>query len=359
MRYSNDHQIARVVKTWLILGLVMIFMQVVLGGITRLTGSGLSITKWDIVMGTLPPIGDAQWEAAFDLYKQTPQYHKINQGMSLSEFHFIYFWEYFHRLWARLMFFVFVIPFAWFLWKGMLSRRLMRRLLVVVSLAGLEGFFGWIMVFSGLRDRPWVNAYNLTLHLCMALIIFGYLLWTAFIAFQPEPQPYDNKIIRRLGWTSLGVAFLQIALGAMMSGTKAGLFFPTWPDMNGMYLPGIILDGSQWNVESFVHYDTNPFVPALIQFMHRNTAYLLVALILAYFWRIARDPISKLLKQGNLALVGMLAIQVLLGIFTLINCKSKVPVDLGVAHQAGAVILFGLLLFINYQIQSQPRAGFR
>jgi cytochrome c oxidase assembly protein subunit 15 len=359
IRYSNDLQISRLVKVWLVVGLGMILMQVVLGGITRLTGSGLSITKWDIVVGTLPPLGDAQWEAAFDLYKQTPQYHKINAGMTLSEFRFIYFWEYFHRLWARLMFFVFAIPFGWFLLKGMLSRRLTRRLIVVVGLAGLEGFFGWIMVFSGLRDRPWVNAYNLTLHLCMALIIFSYLLWTAFIAFQPEPQPYEQKGIRRLGWVTLGIAFIQIAFGAMMSGTKAGLFFPTWPDMNGMYLPGIILDGSQWNAESFVHYDTNPFIPALIQFLHRNTAYLLIVLIAAYYWRMWGQPISNTLRKGNLALVCMLGVQVLLGIFTLINCKARVPVDLGVAHQGGAVILFALLLFINYHIQSQPRTAFK
>ena len=166
----------RAVRIWILTGLVMVFFQIFIGGVTRLTGSGLSITRWEVVTGAIPPLSQADWEEAFNLYQQTPQYHKINKGMTLGEFKFIYFWEYFHRLWARLMFFVFVFPFAWFWWRGMLSPLLRRRLWVVVLLAGLEGFFGWIMVASGLTKRPWVNAYNLTLHLSMGIIIFGYLL---------------------------------------------------------------------------------------------------------------------------------------------------------------------------------------
>ncbi|MCC7246774.1 MAG: COX15/CtaA family protein, partial [Saprospiraceae bacterium] len=139
MRYTSEEFLSRWVKIWLLAGLFMVFMQIALGGITRLTGSGLSITKWEVVRGAMPPLSEAAWAAEFELYKATPQYEKINQGMTLSEFKFIYFWEYFHRLWARLMFFVFVIPFAWFLWRGMMSRPLVPRLLVMVGLAGLEG----------------------------------------------------------------------------------------------------------------------------------------------------------------------------------------------------------------------------
>jgi heme a synthase len=328
---------------------LMVLMQIVIGGVTRLTGSGLSITRWEIVTGTLPPLGAAAWEEAFNLYKASPQYQIINVGMTMDEFKFIYFWEYFHRLWARLMGLVFLFPFLWFLWRGMLSRRLVPRLLIVVALAGLEGFFGWAMVASGLRDRPWVNAYNLTLHLTMGLIIFSYLLWTLFVAYQPHPSAMSTRSMRRWGWVLVGVAFVQIALGAMMSGTKAGLLYPTWPDMNGDYFPTIIADANQWTAYSFTHYDTDAFVPTLIQFLHRNVAYLLSGLIIYFAWA-TRGVRQGLFRYGKMALLAMLGIQVLLGIITLLNCQGHIPVVLGVLHQAGAVALLGVLLFVNYQI---------
>jgi len=354
LKYADENRIPRVVKIWLITGLVMVFLQIVIGGITRLTGSGLSITRWEIVTGSIPPLSAAQWQSEFELYQQTPQYHKINKGMELAEFKFIYFWEYFHRLWARLMGLVFVFPFLWFLWRGMLSRRLLLRLLVVVALAGLEGFFGWIMVASGLIQRPWVNAYNLTLHLTMGLVIFAYLLWTTFIAYRPKP-PGAAPNLWRFAWVMVVVVFVQIALGAMMSGSKAGLFFPTWPDMNGEYLPTVLLDGSHWAADSFIHYDTNPFMPALIQFLHRGTAYLLTVMVLYFTWRIWKLNVSSAFRAGVAALLITLGIQVGLGIVTLINCKSKIPVDLGVLHQAGAVLLLGILLHVNYQMSGEKR----
>ncbi|MDO8368940.1 MAG: COX15/CtaA family protein [Saprospiraceae bacterium] len=353
MRFTDDFNISRAVKIWLITGLVMIFFQIIIGGVTRLTGSGLSITRWEIVTGSIPPLNEADWEAEFELYKQTPQYQKINQGMSVGDFKFIYFWEYFHRLWARLMFVVFVIPFAWFLWRGMMSRRLLPRMLMVVALAGLEGFFGWAMVASGLIKRPWVNAYNLTLHLCMALVIFTYLLWTWFLAASPKLPDFSSARFRRFAWILFGVAFFQIALGAIMSGSKAGLFFPTWPDMNGEYFPSILLDGGHWTADSFIHYDTNPFMPALIQFLHRNTAYLLTLMVLYFVWKIFKENISPILRSSGWWLLAAVGVQVLLGIFTVINSKASIPVDLGVAHQAGAVVLLSVVLWICYQLRNK------
>lgn len=352
-RFADDFQISRAVKIWLIAGLVMIFFQIVIGGVTRLTGSGLSITRWEIVTGSIPPLNEADWISEFELYKQTPQYQKINQGMTVGEFKFIYFWEYFHRLWARLMFFVFVIPFVWFLGRGMLSRKILPRMLIVVALAGLEGFFGWAMVASGLIKRPWVNAYNLTLHLSMALVIFTYLLWTWFLAASPKLPEYSSVRFRRFSWTIFGLAFFQIALGAIMSGSKAALFFPTWPDMNGEYLPAVLLDGSHWTADSFIHYDTNPFMPALIHFLHRNTAYLLTALVLYFVVKILKEPISPTLRRSGGWLIAAISTQVLLGIFTVINSKAKIPVDLGVAHQAGAVVLLSVVLWVCYQLRKQ------
>ncbi|MEO6760057.1 MAG: COX15/CtaA family protein [Saprospiraceae bacterium] len=355
IKYADDRKISRAVKIWLFTGLFMILMQVVIGGVTRLTGSGLSITKWEIVTGSIPPLNQPEWQQAFELYQQTPQYQKINQGMSLDEFKFIFFWEYFHRLWARLMFFVFVIPFVWFLFRGLLSRRLMFRLIGVVLLAGLEGFFGWIMVYSGLIKRPWVNAYNLTLHLVTALVIFSYLLWTIFIAIQPQPAAGQVPALRswrRYVWIVVGVAFLQLALGAMMSGTKAGLVYPTWPSMNGSYLPGLLLDTDNWRAAHFIDYDTHPFMPTLIQFLHRNIAYLLTILIVYFVWQLRKLPLSRALRQGNTTLVLLLGLQILLGILTLLNCVSKIPVVLGVFHQLGAVLLLSALLFVTYQFHN-------
>ena len=351
---ENFNPAPKAVRIWLIIGLFMVIMQVVIGGVTRLTGSGLSITKWEVVTGTFPPLTADAWDSEFDKYKATPQYEKINRGMSLSEFKFIYFWEYFHRLWARLMFFVFVFPFAIFLWRKMLTPVLRKRLLVVVALAGLEGFFGWIMVASGLRERPWVNAYNLTLHLCMGILIFGYLLWTTFIAYRPGPSSWEHPRYRKFGWMLLGISFLQIALGAMMSGMKAGLFFPTWPAMDGGFMPGILLDGSQWKGEVFVDYDKNPFMPALIQVLHRNTAYILTGLIVYFF--IKTRPLGNVLFKRSLwVLLAVLFLQVLLGILTLVNCVGHIPVALGVFHQAGALLLFAVLLYVLYQMR--PNLG--
>ncbi len=342
----------RAVRIWLAIGVFMVFMQVVIGGITRLTESGLSITEWELVRGTLPPLNAAGWEAEFEAYKLTPQYKKINEGMSMSEFKFIYFWEYFHRLWARTMGFVFAIPFFFFLYKGWIDRMLKRRLITVVLLAAVVASFGWIMVASGLVERPWVNAYKLTMHLSLALILFSYLLWTTFKVFRPFTQVIHSSMLKRGALLILSVLSVQIVLGGIMSGMKAALFFPTWPDMNGEWLPALLLDASAWNVDNFINYDQTPFMSALIQFLHRSTAYLLIIIGLSYFFRGIKQTTSPLFKRGLYLFAGMLIIQVLLGILTVINSKAQVPVDLGVYHQAGALILLGLVLYLNYLLKN-------
>jgi cytochrome c oxidase assembly protein subunit 15 len=257
------------------------------------------------------------------------------------------------------MFFVFVIPFFWFLWRGMLSRPLLPRLLIVVALAGLEGFLGWIMVASGLIKRPWVNAYNLTLHLTMALIIFSYLFWTYLTTRQPEGGAGVHGSLRRFAWGMVVLAFFQIALGAMMSGTKAGLFYPTWPDMQGSYLPDVLLQGGNWQSAHFIDYDVHPFMSALIQFLHRNTAYLLTALLVVLGVRLRRGQAASAPVGGNSRIRSavwvtwsLLGVQVLLGIFTLLACQGSVPVLLGVLHQAGAVLLLTSILYLTYQCRA-------
>jgi len=347
---ESNKRYPTVVKAWLILGLFMIFMQIIIGGVTRLTGSGLSITKWEIVTGTLPPLNAAQWESEFELYKATPQYQKINEGMSMADFKFIYFWEYFHRLWARLMGFVFVIPLIYFWASGKVDKPLLKRLGVVFLLAALVASFGWIMVASGLIERPWVNAYKLTMHLSLALVLFSYLLWTTFKVIQPEKQIIHNRMLKKWGMGITVVAALQIILGGIMSGMKAGLYYPTWPDMNGMVVPQVLTDGVNWTVENFVNYDSSLFMPALIQLLHRSTAYVLTAMVLWFFYKGIKATESRPFSMALYLLISMLIIQVALGIFTLINCKGVVPVGLGVMHQAGAVLLLSIILFLDYQL---------
>lgn len=345
------------VGIWLLIGVFMIFMQIIIGGVTRLTGSGLSITKWDIVTGTIPPLNEEHWQEEFDLYKQSPQYEKINQGMTLSEFKFIYFWEYFHRLWARSMGFVFAFPFFFFLYKGYIKDKLAGQLIGVVVLAAIVASFGWIMVASGLVSRPYVNAYKLTLHLNLGILLYAYTFWLALQVLYPKVQHQIASANKGMGRGLMVLLAVQLLLGGLMSGMKAGLFFPTWPDMNGSLIPDILTDGSNWHLDAFKHYDTNAFAPAVIQFLHRIVAYILAVLTLWFAYKLWQQPRNKQLSAGTIALAVMVLIQVLLGIITVINSIGIIPVSWGVLHQAGAILLLTALLFVDhFLVQGQASA---
>lgn len=343
-----------IVKWWLIIGLILIFVQVVVGGITRLTGSGLSITKWEIIQGTIPPLTNDQWITEFDFYKQTPQYQKINDGMSLSDFKFIYFWEYFHRLWARMMGFVFIIPLAYFLIKGYIDKALGKRLLLVFLSAALTASFGWIMVASGLIDRPLVNAYKLSMHLGIAFITYAILLWITFWTFNIRVKSIIPTTIKKWTYLAITVLCIQILLGGMMSGMKAALFYPTWPDMNGMLVPGVIVDPSNWTLSNFIHYDSHPFMTGLVQFLHRFCAYLLSILVVILGIKVFKASWDnfKLLKNAQILTLALLATQVILGIITLIYSKGSIPVLWGVLHQGVALLLLSALLFQVWLVKS-------
>jgi cytochrome c oxidase assembly protein subunit 15 len=335
----------KAVIVWLWIGLFLVFMQIVIGGITRLTGSGLSITKWEIVTGTLPPMNAIQWEEAFELYKATPQYEKINEGMTMSSFKFIYFWEYFHRLWARMMGLVFLFPFIYFLIRKYLDKEIIRNLIRVILFAALAAVFGWIMVASGLIERPWVNAYKLSFHLIIGLCVFAALLWTIFQAQFTSLIVAPNKLFRTHAFVFISLLIIQIFFGGMMSGMKAGLFYPTWPLIDGGLFPQIIFQSAEWNVDNFNNYDQGVFMSALVQSIHRTIAYLLViyGLFIVYKYR---NSLST--RIPVYLFVAILLLQVLLGILTLINCKAAVPVGLGVYHQAGAILLLGISLFLVF-----------
>ncbi len=336
----------KIVVTWMIIGLFMIFFQIIIGGVTRLTGSGLSITKWEIVTGAIPPLSQEGWELEFELYKKTPQYEKLNRGMSLTAFKQIYFWEYLHRLWARWMGFVFIIPFAYFSYRKWISRKILLRLMVVFFLAALAGLFGWIMVASGLVERPWVNAYKLAIHLCLAMALFGYLLWTILLCKSPGKKEISNsRVVTQLFASLLG---FQIFLGGIMAGTRAAVSSPSWPKINGKFLPDVLLEGKSWTVENFVNYDNGHFFVSLIQFCHRGVAYVLIIIGLALGYRLLRKENNNNIRIGVWVLITVLVLQSVLGIVVLISSIGAVPVFWGVVHQGVAFMLLGVALYICY-----------
>ncbi len=344
----------RTVAWWLLCGVIMIYLQIVIGGITRLTGSGLSITKWEIITGTLPPLNETTWKSEFEKYRATPQYKKLNEGMSLSEFKYIYFWEYFHRLWARLMGFVFAIPFAIFLFQKRLDAPLVRKLILLILLASLVASFGWLMVKSGLVDRPWVDAYKLTMHLSLALITYGYLLWLFMSLFFSEKHFTVNPALKTFTVFLLVILSFQLFLGGLMSGLRAGLLYPTFPDMNGNFIPPSLKLSENWTLQSFIEYDANVFFPTFVQFIHRGIAYIFVLLTAWFTVKALRTKLNAPHKILILLLPVITLLQVLLGILTVINFKGEVPVTLGVLHQAVAILLLTNLLAVWYLFKKSP-----
>ncbi len=345
------------VRIWLIVGLALIFGQILIGGVTRLTGSGLSITKWEIVTGTLPPLTEEAWEEEFALYKSTPQYRLINKGMSLPQFKMIYFWEYFHRLWARWMGLIFLFPFLLFWRKGHFHPVLLKRLGILVLLAAITASFGWIMVASGLIERPWVNAYKLSAHLLLGFSVFLYLLYILVKELWPEGiGSFPDRQRRSLIWF-ISLIVIQIFLGGMMSGMKAGFTYPTWPDMNGVYIPGLLLEWESWTVYNLVHYDDSGFMIALVQSLHRITAYLLIIIGLRYFLRYLYANKHSVYKQIHIVLVMVLITQIVLGILTVLGFQKGMPVVLASAHQMCALLLLSLacteLIWISYTGRSE------
>jgi heme a synthase len=341
----------KLITYWLFTGMLMVFVQILLGGITRLTGSGLSITRWDIVIGSIPPLNPGQWEEAFNLYKTTPQYQHINVGMQLSDFKFIFFWEFFHRLWARSMGFVFIIPFVVFLVRRSLSVVVLRNLMWVIVLAGLAAIFGWIMVASGLIERPWVNAYNLTIHLSLGILLFLSLFYTWL-----NHKGYQKHDLGR-SWHKailfiLVLAGFQIIFGGMMSGMKAALIYPTWPLLSGHWIPTVILDDGKWNSDNFLLYDKSGFMPALVQFIHRNLAYLLFLVISVFV--IKWYQVNKASWRWiSFLLLGIIVVQISLGILTLINSIGYIPVVYGSLHQGVAILFITIVFYLNLVLKPE------
>lgn len=317
----------RAVAIWLFTCAVLVFAMVVVGGITRLTGSGLSITEWKPIMGALPPMNAADWNEAFEKYRAIPQYAQVNAGMSLAEFQGIFWWEWAHRLLGRLIGAAFALPFAVFLILRSLPRRLIVRCGVLLALGGLQGLIGWWMVSSGLSERVDVAPERLATHLGLALLIFMGLIWTGLEAWNGESHSRPPVVWSRGAAVLLGAVFLQCLLGGLVAGAKAGFVYTDWPLMNGAVLPPV-----EWSKGglAFLHDQ------ALVQFNHRLGAYGLliggtVYAVQAWRWRLAEG-----LGAAAFVVAVALWLQALLGIATLMN---GTPLWLGALHQAGAALV--------------------
>ncbi|MCH8105462.1 MAG: COX15/CtaA family protein [Proteobacteria bacterium] len=332
----NPHD--RAISRWLLLCLAMIFAMVILGGVTRLTGSGLSMVHWKPVRGVLPPLNSEQWQEEFGFYQKSPEFQKINRDMGVDAFKSIFWLEYTHRMLGRAVGLVFLLPFLYFWWRNRIKPGLTPKLMVMFVLGGLQGLLGWYMVKSGLIDNPNVSQYRLTAHLLSAILIYGFILWVILdLRNQQSYLPLSNSQLRRWRIGSLGLVTLlliTITSGGFVAGLKAGLIFNTFPLMDGRWVPEGLAALTPWYLNLFENSVT-------VQFDHRLLAITTALLLLIWYLKGRAMPQSTAVRR-SFKLIGMgVIIQVTLGIGTLL---MQVPVWLGVMHQAGALLLFSVML---------------
>ena len=338
--FMNDIKQKQAIAIWLLLCCVVIFAMVVLGGVTRLTGSGLSMVQWEPIMGVFPPLGHAEWEETFRLYQQFPEYKLKNLHMSLSEFKSIFWFEYSHRLLGRFIGIIFLVPFLYFLIKGSLNRPLTLKLAGMFILGGLQGLMGWYMVKSGLVNDPNVSQYRLTAHLGLAVIIYAYIFWVALDLLFPKNEDFlmdPKQKPLRFSLLISGFIFLVLLSGGFVAGTKAGFTYNTFPLMAGRFYPeGMYVLDPIWK-----NWFENI---ATIQFNHRLLATLLFLLVPLHWWRARKVLLPPNIRAGFHLLLAALALQITLGISTLL---LNVPVPLAAAHQAGALVLLTVSLYLS------------
>ena len=326
------------IRAWLFVLCGLIFLMIVVGGATRLTDSGLSITEWKPIVGIIPPLSAGDWQDAFQKYQQIPEYQRINKGMTLGAFKKIFWWEWAHRSLGRFIGFAVALPFLVFWLTGKIERRIVPWIVGMFVLGGLQGLLGWYMVMSGLVDRVDVSQYRLAAHLGLAIFLFGYIFWLALGIGGKQWLATQTTKDRRLVLSAGGLVvllFLQIGLGALVAGLDAGLSHNTWPLMDGALVPGGLFEISPWYLNMFENVAT-------VQFNHRVVAY--AGLIWAVIHTVqtgSRYGEGSALVRSALLLIAIF-VQAALGIWTLL---MQVPISLGLAHQAGAVIVFALALY--------------
>jgi len=326
----------RKVIYWLLTGCFLIFIMVVIGGITRLTHSGLSISNYKLISGTIPPMNDIEWESAFNLYKQYPEYQKLNNQFSLQDFKDIYFWEWLHRLIGRLIGIVFFLPFLFFLIKKQLTKATIKKSFILLTLGAFQGFLGWYMVKSGLVDNPDVSHYRLAAHLTTAFITFAYTFWVVLDIIFPDKKQI-SKHFRNLIRVSFGVLLLQIIYGAFVAGLDAGFIHNHWPLMNeGEFMHKTVYIEQSPLYKNFIEGKSG------VQFVHRILAYVVVSFVFIIWYKAKKIKLTKLQSKGINLLLLMIGIQFLLGVLTIL---FQVPVWLGLAHQIGAFLLLASMTF--------------
>jgi heme a synthase len=333
----------RQLAVWLLVCCALVFAMVVVGGVTRLTHSGLSIVEWQPIVGTVPPFSDTQWQETFYKYQQTPEYQKLNQGMSLDEFRGIFWWEYVHRLLGRTIGLVFLLPLLYFALSRRVDRRLAVALFAIFLLGALQGAVGWYMVKSGLVDDPRVSQYRLTAHLGLAFLIFAAMLWTALGVVAPRPANPDPARwgLYRFAIGLSALIFLMVLSGGFVAGIHAGFAYNTFPLMNGHIIPPDYLTLEPWYRNLFDNM-------AAVQFNHRLIAWL-IAILATAFWLMSRGVrLTPRARRACDALALVLALQITLGVSTLL---LVVPLTLATAHQAGAMILFATSLWVSHELR--------
>ncbi len=325
------------VRAWLWATAALVFLMVVVGGATRLTESGLSITEWKLVAGVLPPLSDASWQAEFDAYKQIPQYSQLFPTMSLSDFKFIFYWEWSHRLLGRLIGVVFALPLAWFWLRGYLTNRMKWQFSALLALGGLQGAVGWWMVKSGLAGRVEVAPERLATHLLLASITFAALVWLA-VGLRPKPREAATSGQRRIVKVLLGLTLVQIGLGALVAGLRAGLTYNTWPLMDGRLVPPMAhltaLDPLWRNLFENV---------TAVQFDHRMAAYVLLGLAIWHAVAVSGSTTTSVRGRAR-ALAGLIVVQAGLGIATLLMVlpEGRIPLAPALLHQAVAMAVLAM-----------------
>ena len=341
----SDHE-RRAVAVWLLCCAAMVFAIVVVGGITRLTHSGLSIVEWQPLVGTLPPLSAEDWNTLFAKYRQTPEFRLVNFDMNLEGFKAIFWWEYFHRLLGRVIGVVFLVPFAWFVLRGRLERRLAWQLGGVFVLGALQGALGWYMVNSGLIEDPRVSHFRLTAHLGLALAIFVAELWIALGLLRPARQSGAPATLAKAALVIAAGVFLMALSGGLVAGLRAGSAYNTFPLMNGHLVPPEILALEPW-WKNFLYN------MATVQFVHRAIAWLLIVLVPFFWWGTLAARLALRQRLSCHLLLAALALQVALGVATLL---LAVPVGLAAAHQAGAVMLLGIALWTANELRAPREA---
>lgn len=353
-----DTKPRRYVSAWILIGVFMLLVQVILGGITRLTGSGLSITEWNVVTGTLPPLNEQQWIQEFNKYKQTPQYLLLNTDFTLSDFKFIFFWEWFHRFWARLIGVVFIVGFVYLMSKKYLKREMQQPLLFLFLFGAFQGAIGWIMVASGLTgDAVYVKPTRLALHFIFALALISYAFWFALQLRVPDTQRIMVPSLRKWTWWIIGLLFLQLIAGALMAGHKAALAAPTWPDINGDLIPPGLFREQPLLLNFFENKIT-------IHFVHRGLAYLLLVLVILYTVKACRviAP-GTTFRKARLLPLALVLLQVILGIVTVLTSPRIVPQQWGVfewmaqLHQVVGMLLLLSLVAMLYLLPKRFAAA--